>query len=240
MPSSSAASSAGTDIRNLRRLLHLLDPQQPCLYGVSRRRRLARHPFGCLDDLLGWTAPSCWTAAALVAPATAVGPEGVDHITLLHLVTRNGRSVSGRQLDHHVDLLSDGTGPLDDLCRRIIGLRTPPPEEPSRMFLDTLWLDRILAVVLDRPLGTRGPSVCQVLALRPNSLDWPAIRRRCVDGYLDIAGITPAHAGWFDDGSFARWANRLMPDPAEALADLAQLLEGPTWKSLTRSLGKPS
>lgn len=43
----------------VRRLLQLLDPCQPCLYGVSRRRRLARHPIGRLDDLVGWTAPSC-------------------------------------------------------------------------------------------------------------------------------------------------------------------------------------
>ncbi|MDP6105207.1 MAG: hypothetical protein QF367_08270 [Acidimicrobiales bacterium] len=233
MPSPTPA----VDIQSLRRLLHLLDPQQPCLYGVSRRRRLTRHPFGRLDDLVGWTAPSCWTAAALVAPARAVGPEGVDEITLLHLVARSGRSISGRQLDHHIDLLSEGTGPLDDLCRRIIGLETPPPEGPNRAFLDTLWLDRILAVALDRPLGTCGPSVGQVLALRPDDLDWPAIRLRCAGGCLVIAGITSAQAEWFDDGSFARWAIRLMPDPVEALADLAQLLDGPCRSMLRREFG---
>jgi hypothetical protein len=226
--------------RLIRRLLDLLDPHQPCLYGVSRRRRLARHPFGHLDDLVGWTAPSCWTAAALVAPATAVGPDGVADIALLHLVTRGGHSVSGRQLDGQIDLLSDGTGPVDDLCRRIIGLDTPPPDGPVRVFLDTLWLDRVLGVALDRPLGSCGPSPNQVLVLRPDDLDWSELRRRCVVGSLVLTGITPAEANWFDDGSFARWAIRLMPDPTEVLADLAQLLERPCWTALARGLGKAS
>ena len=88
----------------VRRLLQLLDPCQPCLYGVSRRRRLARHPIGRLDDLVGWTAPSCWTTAALVAPATAVGPDGTTDIGLLHLVTRGGYSVSARRHEERVDL----------------------------------------------------------------------------------------------------------------------------------------
>ena len=158
----------------VRRLLQLLDPCQPCLYGVSRRRRLARHPIGRLDDLVGWTAPSCWTAAALVAPATAVGPDGTTDIGLLHLVTRGGYSVSARRHEERVDLLSNGTGPIDDLCHRIVGLDTRPPDSPVRGFLDTLWLDRVLGMALDRPLGTRGPTLRQVLALRPDGLDWSA------------------------------------------------------------------
>ena len=221
----------------VRRLLQLLDPCQPCLYGVSRRRRLARHPIGRLDDLVGWTAPSCWTTAALVAPATAVGPDGTTDIGLLHLVTRCGYSVSARRHEERVDLLSNGTGPIDDLCHRIVGLDTRPPDSPVRGFLDTLWLDRVLGMALDRPLGTRGPTLRQVLALRPDGLDWSDLRRRCVVGSLVIPGIRPTDANWFDDGSFARWSARLMPDPSEALADLAQLLEEPSLVALTRGIG---
>ena len=56
-------------------------------------------------------------------------------------------------------------------------------------------------------------------------------------GSLVIPGIRPTDANWFDDGSFARWSARLMPDPSEALADLAQLLEEPSLVALTRGIG---
>ncbi len=164
-------------------------------------------------------------------------PDGTTDIGLLHLVTRGGYSVSGRRHEERVDLLSNGTGPIDDLCHRIVGLDTRPPDSPVRGFLDTLWLDRVLGMALDRPLGTRGPTLRQVLALRPDGLDWSDLRRRCVVGSLVIPGIRPTDANWFDDGSFARWSARLMPDPSEALADLAQLLEEPSLVALTRGIG---
>ena len=225
----------GTE-RLVRRLLDLGDPRRPCLYGVSRRRRLARRPVDTVDQLVGWTAPSCWTAVALAAPATAIGPDGAEDIGLVHVVTRNGQGITGRRSAGHVDVLTDGTGPLDDLCHRIIGLGTPPPDTPARRFLDALWLDRVLAEALGRPLGAAGPCPDTVLELRPEAQGWPELRQSCAAGRLAIPGVGPTDAAWFDDGSFARWAVRSTPDPCEALADLAHLLRRSSWEALRSGL----
>ena len=244
----------GTE-RLVRGLLDLADPRRPCLYGVSRRRRLARRPVDTVDQLIGWTAPSCWTAAALAAPpppppppppptapapatapATAIGPDGAEDIGLVHVVTRNGQGITGRRSAGHVDVLTDGTGPLDDLCHRIIGLGTPPPDTPARRFLDALWLDRVLAEALGRPRGAAGPCPDTVLELRPKAQGWPELRQSCAVGRLAIPGVEPADAAWFDDGSFARWVVRSTPDPCEALADLAHLHRRSSWEALRSGL----
>jgi hypothetical protein len=65
-----------------------------------------------------------------------------------------------------------------------------------------LWIDRILAAVLGRSLGSTGPSALEVSALRPEPVaDWAELRRRCSAGLLDLPGISPATAEWLDEGS---------------------------------------
>ena len=134
-------------------------------------RPLDGHP---VDVLLGFVAPSDWSAIGVVAPATArhmgadagVSPPFGDgeRIVMVHLLGRDGVGVSvGRRADgsfweSSADPPEPGaepepgaTGRLDDVLRRVLGLPTRPPTVGPAELWARLWLDRVLSDVGSRP-----------------------------------------------------------------------------------------
>jgi len=121
---------------HLRDLAAALDPllapdtALPLLVGLLlRRHRLVvrTRPYPADDDLP--TAPACWRAVGLVVEAVIHRPEGnrpgvhpVD-ARLVHLVDRSGRSLTRLAEPGRAPRTAlQGNGPLDELCRSILGL----------------------------------------------------------------------------------------------------------------------
>ena len=216
------------------RFLALVDPDGLVLVGVVRHRRslqILREPNACLEDLLGRRVPDCWSAVGILAPGQIfrIGDLQARRVSVAHVLRRHGPRATAINWGDSVELLKGGTGRVADLLDRMLGLDTPPPTLPPMAFLAHLWIDRILAAVLGRSLGSTGPSALEVSALRPEPVaDWAELRRRCSAGLLDLPGISPATAEWLDEGSLHRLAEAALPDQVEIVADLRQLLSPDT------------
>ncbi len=128
-----------------------------------------------------------------------------------------------------------------DLARRSLGLATATPDRPVAQLVDAVWLDRVLAAVLDAPLGEPPgwPAIARhhPLAipgpppspegLRHRYVDigsWSALRRQVVARSVWWPPVSASLAAWFDDGSFARHGFAALADPEIVLADLHELL----------------
>ena len=154
-----------------------------------------------------------------------------------------------------LDPVASGSATLD-LGLRAFGLPTPPPSDDIAAFVDALWLDAILDLVLTsdpgepprwralsrlHPLGSLG-AVASPEQLRAARSDlpggWEALRRSCARpgrvGRFMSAGL----ADWLDEGSFARRLVASVPDPTVVLADLGELLR-PREASLLRAALRP-
>ncbi len=211
------------------RLLGLVDPRGPSLAGIVRHRRAVQvvlEPLDGLEDLLGRRVPDCWGAVGLLTPGAAMRPGELQPrgIAVAHVSPRRGTTSTAICWGDRVELLEGGVGRADDLCRRMLGLPTPRPDEPPCRFLHRVWVDRVLGRVLDGPPGG-APSAAEVASLRPGPVaDWDELRWLCSSGRLELPGVNPVAAAWFDEGSLHRWVLAGLPDPVEALGDLEQLL----------------
>jgi hypothetical protein len=140
------------------------------------------------------------------------------------------------------------TGRIDDAVRRAMGVATAPPPASTVGLLATQWLDAVVtsAATADRRPGTREvlaahPAV-GALGLDPDTVTlrqviaeserlaerrpWHRLRAACVEGTWPDAGLDPALAAWFDDGSFARWVLGGWPDLGELEGAVVALLPG--------------
>ncbi len=128
-----------------------------------------------------------------------------------------------------------------DLARRSMGLTTAPATRPVRELIDAVWLDRLLRATLDAPLGDPpgwvalarlhpggrvGPAASpEVLRHRAATApSWSRLRHAIADGRARWPPVSGALAQWFDDGSLARHAFAVLPEPDTVLADLTELL----------------
>lgn len=187
--------------------------------------------------------------------ATAERPVGPLHV--VHLVSIDGRAVTVAQVDgqepHVTEHRGDRyTGRVDDVCRRMLGRPTAPPDGELKVLWATAWLDRVLR----RVAATEAVTWSEMADLYPLSdggsrfgptgsggarhrwerwarqhLDeiepvvgtWSDLRRIC-GRRSPLAGLTPDHARWMDDGIFARTVLSAWPDLDDLVRDLDLLL----------------
>lgn len=209
------------------------------------------------DVLLGLDAPSAWLAVGLASTGTAHrldGPARLDSVAVLVtvLVDRSGDAASGwRALEGDgpstVTVTTDGTGPLIDLCRRVLGLATGPPRQPPLVWWTQQWLDAVLRAAVhepDRcwtwpaavalhplvdlvagPVGAPPPGpdrFARAIADLSARTGWERLRQVAAEG------PAPEVAAWFDAGSFSRWTLGQHLGPGELLVELEALLSAPT------------
>ena len=198
-----------------------------------------------LDQALGVVAPDECGAVAMAGAGRAWPADGaaVD-VVVAHALLRSGSSATLLTDPDGSPLLVETAeeGLVPDLCRRVVGLPTAPPEHETGTYLSRLWLDRLLESAAARP-GALDLEVA--LALHPAeqaepfdhvrswlhlavatyqfevTVPWAVLRRRFAQSGEDRAGLA---AGWFDDGSFSRWMLSRLPGTDDALAALAELL----------------
>ncbi|GEM_PF-1156763 len=144
-----------------------------------------------------------------------------------------------------------------DLVRRCMGLPTPPPPHEALDLADLVWLDRILDITLEFPLGqpprwsdfaTKHPAARGTCSTTPSpeilrhqrhqwAPDWEGLRQRRIQGLEPWLNISPALAAWHDHGSFARHELARLPDPDSLLVDLPELLHRRDCDSIALALG---
>ena len=152
-----------------------------------------------------------------------------------------------------------------DLLRRTLALPTDPPPCGSEVYWAIEWLSELLGrgadgsigweavvdahpfVIMARRFSGGGPDMSDQDLVAAASdlarlLSWSHLRERLGDGLLEVPELVPADAGWFDDGSFARFvlnrcpplamlreqvAARLAPEVARRLGDTLDQLGVP-------------
>lgn len=198
-----------------------------------------------LDLVLGTVAPAGCDAVALAARGRAWRDDG----SAVDVVVSHAQLRSGSAASHVTDCagapLAEGAaaeGLVPDLCRRVLGMPTPPPTDQTDEYLGRLWLDRLLTSATARPGALTS---AEVVALHPAeqaevfgreltwlhlaiathrfaaAVPWAVLRRRFASSGDDRVARA---AGWFDDGSFSRWMLAQLPTAAEALEALEALL----------------
>lgn len=267
--------SAPTDAELLEQLVRLLDAtlsldrhEPPIAVGVVRvadgidltaRPLDGRDPIGMLA---GFVAPPEWSIFGVACTGRArhldTG-EGHGQAAAVHLRSRSGLRIDSLRLDGEPPVVrhrpepvvagSDGTGRVDDLVARALGLPTRAPGHRVSELWSRLWLDRLLAWCLEgRPPTTwelaavAHPAVsfyepahrdelrwaCRELddlATLVNEWTWAEVHDWAIRDLLpaDLA-VDPALAAWHDVGSFSR--DLLLPflAPDAALAELAEAM----------------
>ena len=185
-------------------------------------------PAGVVADLCGLTAPAHVEAVGIVSGATARhldDPGATWRVGVVCFVARDGTTASVITPDGEVWVSGpDDPGPvghLADMCRRALGLPTPPSEVGVDALTAALWADRVLAAALaGEPLDRR-----RVAALRPGPVrSWGEVRTARAAGAWGELDIDPADAAWMDDGAFARWVLAALPDPVDTVGDLVDVV----------------
>jgi hypothetical protein len=220
-------------------------------------------PGDVVDALVGWRPPRSWWAVGLLAPAAqvrrspagrpgrAVGsPPGPCGVALL--VARDG-STAVALVDEAGPWDADElgrtvSGPLQELCRRALGLPTPACTASPRRLWAAAWLDAVVRTCADRPCGAgslRWPALAALHPLRavlggfetpspdalahlaaapPARASWGELRQAAAGALLALPDTPRELAEWFDDGSFGRWLLGRYPPPEQLLAALRDLL----------------
>lgn len=136
-------------------------------------RPLDGHPG---DELPGFSAPSSWWAFGLVVTGTAhVWPvsahsadrharhDGAPRVRGAHLVARSGARVDVLQHGGDRPAVTGSSAPgdpatlagrLPDLCRRVLGLATAPPEHGTGALWTSVWLDHLVERALGADAGS--------------------------------------------------------------------------------------
>jgi hypothetical protein len=219
------------------------------------------------DDLLGFRAPAHWDAFGVTVTGRTVPEADRRHAPMLDdgqalavtfLVDRAGATVAALRPagDDPKLVVHDGstTGPAEgqvaDLCRRVLGLPTPPPSRSPSDLMSTFWLDRVVASTLEDPghppswevVAARHPVLAWMTNDRPGPVDAPEVTLACagrafadrVDWHrlrtsplardLGPAPVEPHVPAWMDDGMFCRWAFDRLPELADLRAVLGETL----------------
>lgn len=202
--------------RELPRLAAALAPARPGapteLVGLLDGGGLVALPLTGADpvaDVVGFRAPPLWWALGLVAPAR-VGARAAT-VRLAHLVDRDGRSATVVVVAGETRLLrGPGEGRVADVCRRALGLPTPPPPCDLVPLLVDVWLARVAAVALAGPAGWREVVHAHPAAPAGEEDDGPR-------------GPDPGHRGDVPDGP--------LPTPAAMAALTRAAAASTTWEA---------
>lgn len=206
------------------------------------------HPFAALAGLV---APDPWQVFGLRVQGTAHRlDDGLRRrTTSTFAVDRHGGEAAVvRDGDRGIEPGPGAVGTIPDLCRRVLGLPTPPPPARPRLLFALAWLDRVLeawsdparrrrlmssfgAVAALHPAlapGAEVPTGAVALADRAlrHAAEWPWSRLRAQPEVLvPPGGGLPARVtAWLDDGAYARWLLGAYPDPGRLAADVTALL----------------
>ena len=205
-----------------------------------------------ITSLYGFRAPPEWLAFGVVTSGTARHLDDRDaaplDVRVAHFLDRRGIEVSlAKTAIGEAPVVVDLCGPptvtgrVPDACRRVLGLPTAPPDHDPQVLWAVDWLDRILAMLLDRDLDSKPPAwpaIEQLYRGRPSdSAPWSILRRECAAGHLPLDLLFPGEAEWMDDGMFSRQAIAAYCDLRETIVDLAELLPGETWQQIVARLG---
>jgi hypothetical protein len=212
-------------------------------------------PADLVASLVGFVAPDDWRAMAVVVQGRSwlLDDVGADPrpVRLTHVVDRSGEvaTVLRHAGDPPTVRQEPGAGRLVDVCRRALGLSTPPPPEDSTLLWALQWMDG-LVVRVARGERIRGlvaaarahPAVELVAEHDPDLVDeaiarlvrlgtlmgaqrpWPKLHRAAASGEWSVEGLAPEGAAWMDAGMFARWVLGEYPDLDEYLAELGELV----------------
>lgn len=206
------------------------------------------HPFA---ELAGLVAPGSWTIFGLQVHGTG---HHLDHGTREHTTTtfavdrRGGEAAVLRLGDRCLEPGPGAEGTIPDLCRRVLGLATPPPPARTRLLFALAWLDRLLeawgdatqrrslmrsfpsAAALHPAVAAPGEAPATPAALArlagEHADAWPWSRLRAEpQAFAPPGGALPATVtAWLDDGAYARWLLGAYPDPAVLAVDVISLL----------------
>ncbi len=207
--------------------------------------------FDRYGPIVGVRCPPDTTAVAYPLEATVRSPGGILDTRIAVVVPRKGHPVIADAAGHRL-CPQTMAAPLIDLGRRAMDLPTAEPDRPLLGLLDRIWLDRMLAAVLDADLGL-SPAWRTLASLHPAlphlgdpgrlstaraqfSTTWAALRQRIVVSQLRWPGMAPDVAHWLDDGSFSRWCIADTPEPVPILRDLDELLDPRDSKRLREAL----
>lgn len=183
-----------------------------------------------------------------------------------HFVDRTGAAVSYLQLRGEPRCADDSPaiGRVDDVCRRALGLATPPPAAPMGLFWAGRWLEDVL-VAAERADGDLGwtqvaalhpanhPSARAVTRPLPTDPDpeslaaaarrlagawgWEDLRALVAEGGArSVDAVTPGGAAWMDAGMFSRWVLADEPPLALLRAALATALSAPVVAAIDETL----
>ncbi len=220
------------------------------------------------DALLGHIVPRRWSAAGVVAPATAhdltTAPEPAPStgahrpITVALLVGRDGTTASvARTVAEHnpLPLGAAPTGRLVDLLLRALRRPTAPPRLSTRSLWEALWLDAVVADAARADgSATLAPALAHALTTTSTpegQAGWEHLRRlaaapETAAGPIDAALaaaldplIDPSHATWMDDGCFARWTLGTLPAREDLLSAVDALLPPAAARAVHEALDDP-
>lgn len=244
-------------------LVHVSGPTHPEVSLGLKPISSEVHPF---EVLAGCTAPREWSvfgirvrgrARHLDDPARAPVATATTF-----LVDREDHEASRLRMGDEVhDLPGPAVGTIPDLCRRVLGLPTPPPPTSTALLWTCIWLDRVLEVwgqphrrrdltssweqvAMLHPAVTAGSPVDVTAMPDPATLEalarshaagtsWEQLRHEPALAALPDGPIEPRLARWMDDGFFARWAIGAFPSPLTMVTDLRELLGDPLGPQLT-------
>lgn len=161
-----------------------------------------------------------------------------------HFVARSGAAVSFLHLQGEAPRWDGGpvVGRVDDVCRRALGLATPPPTVAIGVLWATWWLERVLGAAHDgclaswadaaalHPVTTVAATpIVGPLAAAPDPVSFGAAADRLAGEWTwdDVRALVATRAGepddavapeaaaWMDAGMFSRWM--LQDEPPLAL-----------------------
>ena len=214
---------------------------------ISGARCTVDPPAGGGSALIGLRCPPETVAVAATAWCETLRPDGCRRSGALawSVDRRDGSLVLFReQGTDDVETLSAVAGTLLDKALRALGRPTPPCPSPTVWFPDGVFLQRLSRLldecggsctrrrlIWDRvsllyPLNVVGkPLPARVIGhLRQDFHErntWSSLRRGVVEQPVPappiLPGLTPAVAGWLDDGSFARWVLSRISDAPSTL-----------------------
>ena len=238
-------------------LVHLDGPTHPAVTINVKPLDGSVHPF---TVLAGFCAPAGWQAVGVRARGQArhldrpAAPAAPTAITFL--VDRRGQEASLLRLDDIVtELDGPAEGTIPDLCRRVLGLPTPPPPASVQVLWSSVWLDRVLqrwcqphrrrdlvaswahvaalhpavghATELDLRRLAEPATVVALARAHSHQSSWAVLRGHPDLVPLPDGPLDAAVAAWMDDGFFARWSLGAFRPAGEVSAELARLLGSP-------------
>ena len=212
-----------------------------------------------VDAVVGLDAPEAWVAVGLVASGRAcdLDPDDPTAITFVRpserrpvrigtFVARGGECVSFLRVDDADPTFDEQRhhGRVDDVCRRMLGLATAPPDAPVEAYWAARWLEQVIAagrrcttyvstwdrvVIRHRAVQSSDhpPSVAELVRAGRGLAagePWAALRAAVADGRPRVAGVGRSTARWMDSGMFSRWAMQDLAPLAHLRSMIAEVV----------------